>query len=208
MKTQEIIEQVNEAIKKVFERIPSGFKEYIYEQALCYELEKRNIKFHKQKRLPFYYEGQYLCSYVPDLLIPTKDGDYVLELKHKEKLRNADAIQLKRYLFNMNQSDGSLVNFQTRTILDYELVNKKELPNINQPRISEKAQQIIDAIKIVQDASDEPATVWIGQTKITKITNLNDSTVKTCLRKLADQDVLTYEKGKGYQINEYNSEVF
>ena len=209
MKTQEIIEQVNEAIKKVFERIPSGFKEYIYEEALCYELEKRNIKFHKQKRLPFYYEGQYLCSYVPDLLIPTKDGDYVLELKHKEKLRNADAIQLKRYLFNMNQRDGSLVNFQTRTILDYELVNKKELlNNTNEPKISEKAQQIIDAIKILQGASDEPATVWIGQARIAKITNLNDSTVKTWLRRLVDQDVLTYEKGKGYQINEYNAETF
>ena len=27
-------------------------------------------------------------------------------------------------------------------------------------------------------------------------------------RKLVDQDILTYEKGKGYQTNEYNSEIF
>lgn len=209
MKTQEIIEQVNDAINKVFERLPTGLKEYIYEEALCYELEKRNIKFHKQKRLPFYYEGQYLCSYVPDLLIPTKDGDYVLELKHKAKIDGKDKIQLKRYLFNMNQTDGSIINFGTRTIRDYELVDKNKLQNnTNEPKISERAQQIIDAIKIVQGASDEPATVWIGQAKITKITNLNDSTVKTWLRKLEQQDVLIYEKGKGYQINAYNSEVF
>ena len=209
MKTQEIIKQVNEAIEKVFEKIPSGFKEYIYEEALCYELEKRNIKFHKQKRLPFYYEGEFLCSYVPDLLIPTKDGDYVLELKHKARLDEKDKIQLKRYLFNLNQKDGSLVNFGTRTIRDYVLVNKNELQNnTNETKISEKGQIIIDAIRTVQDEADRPETVWLGASEITKITNLNDSTVKTWLRKLVDQDVLTYEKGKGYQTNEYNSEIF
>tara|TARA_R100000655_G_scaffold89895_1_gene130446 strand:- start:141 stop:767 length:627 start_codon:yes stop_codon:yes gene_type:complete len=208
MKTQEIIEQVNDAINKVFEGIPKGFKEYIYEEVLCYELEKRNIKFHKQKRLPFYWEGQYLCSYVPDLLIPTKDGDYVLELKHKAKIDGKDEIQLERYLFNMNQTDGSIVNFGNRTIKDYVLVDKNKLQkNTNEPRISEKAQQIIDAIKKVQDASDEPATRWIGQAEIAKITNINDSTVKSWLRKLVDQDVLIYEKGKGYQFNE-NKEIF
>ena len=200
MKTQEIIKQVNEAIEKVFEKIPSGFKEYIYEEALCYELEKRNIKFHKQKRLPFYYEGEFLCSYVPDLLIPTKDGDYVLELKHKARLDEKDEIQLKRYLFNLNQKDGSLVNFGTRTIRDYVLVDKNELQNdTNKPKISEKGQTIIDAIKTAQDKEFIPQQTWLREAEITKITNLNSATVKTLLRKLVDKDVLTYEKGKGYQ---------
>mgnify|MGYP003661571687 CR=1 FL=1 len=124
MKTQKIIKLVNEAIKEIFRQIPAGFEENIYEEALCYELEKRNIKFHRQKRLPFVYKNNYLCSYVPDLLISTEDGDYVLELKHKESLRNRDTIQLKKYLFAMDESHGSLVNFQNKKIEDYELIRK------------------------------------------------------------------------------------
>jgi len=87
-----------------------------------------------------------------------------------------------------------------------ELVDVGDMPK--KTKVSEKGQAIIDAVKSVQDKADEPATVWLGQAEITKITNLNDSTVKTWLRKLVDQDVLTYEKGKGYQTNEYNSEIF
>ena len=87
-----------------------------------------------------------------------------------------------------------------------QLVDVGDMPK--KPKVSEKGQAIIDAIKTVQDKGDEPATVWLGQAEITKITKLNDSTVKTWLRKLVEQDVLTYEKGKGYQTNEYNSEIF
>ncbi len=87
-----------------------------------------------------------------------------------------------------------------------QLVDVGDMPK--KTKVSEKGQAIIDAIRTVQDKADEPATVWLGQAEITKITNLNDSTVKTWLRKLVDQDVLTYEKGKGYQTNEYNSEIF
>jgi len=87
-----------------------------------------------------------------------------------------------------------------------ELVDVGDMPK--KTKVSEKGQAIIDAIRTVQDKADEPATVWLGQAEITKITNLNDSTVKTWLRKLVEQDVLTYEKGKGYQTNEYNSEIF
>ena len=87
-----------------------------------------------------------------------------------------------------------------------EIIDAGDMPK--KTKVSEKGQAIIDAIRTVQDKADEPATVWLGQAEITKITNLNDSTVKTWLRKLVDQDVLTYEKGKGYQTNEYNSEIF
>lgn len=87
-----------------------------------------------------------------------------------------------------------------------ELIDSADMPK--KTRISEKGQAIIDAIRTAQDKADEPATVWLGQAEIAKITNLNDSTVKTWLRKLVDQDILTYEKGKGYQTNEYNSEIF
>jgi len=87
-----------------------------------------------------------------------------------------------------------------------ELIDAGDMPK--KTKVSEKGQTIIDAVKSVQDKASEPATVWLGQAEITKITNLNDSTVKTWLRKLVDQDVLTYEKGKGYQTNEYNSEIF
>ena len=87
-----------------------------------------------------------------------------------------------------------------------ELIDAVDMPKPT--KISEKGQTIINTIKSAQDKADEPATVWLGQAEITRITDLNPSTVKTWLTKLVDQDVLTYEKGKGYQTNEYNSEIF
>ena len=87
-----------------------------------------------------------------------------------------------------------------------ELIDAGDMPK--KTKISEKGQAIIDAIKNIQDKADEPATIWLGQAEIREITNINDSTVKTWLRKLVEQDILTYEKGKGYQTNEYNSEIF
>ena len=87
-----------------------------------------------------------------------------------------------------------------------ELIDAGDMPK--KTKISEKGQAIIDAIKNIQDKADEPATIWLGQAEIREITNINDSTVKTWLRKLVEQDILTYEKGTGYQTNEYNSEIF
>ena len=192
MKTQEIIEQVNEAIDEVFKTIPAGFKEYIYESALCYELEKRNIKYYQQKILPFYYKGEYLCSYIPDLLIPTKDGNYVLELKHKASLDDRDKIQLQRYLFGMDERHGSLVNFQTRDIEDYELVPKKH-----------KKEKIVNKAKIIVDS------ILDGKNKFKEIeehTNMNRNTLKVWLKKLIDDDVVVKKKEIGYIFNALNND--
>ena len=193
MKTQKIIKQVNEAIKKVFKTIPSGFGEYVYEE----ELEKMNIKFRRQKRLPFYYKGEYLCSYVPDLLIPTKDGDYILELKHKASLDKRDEIQLQRYLFGMNESQGSLINFQTRTVEDYELVKKNK--NKDKLKKLDAEQKIIYCLNNAQESSD--VVVWLKRSQIEQNTNINRNTLAKKLKNLVEKNVLSYDREKGYTIN-------
>ena len=51
------------AAMEVHRELGSGFLEYIYEEALCYELNLREISFERQKELDIYYK---------DLLIPRK----------------------------------------------------------------------------------------------------------------------------------------
>jgi hypothetical protein len=133
-----------------------------------------------------------LCSYIPDLLIPTKDGNYVLELKHKASLDDRDKIQLQRYLFGMDERHGSLVNFQTRDIEDYELVPKKH-----------KKEKIVNKAKIIVDS------ILDGKNKFKEIeehTNMNRNTLKVWLKKLIDDDVVVKKKEIGYIFNALNND--
>jgi len=49
------------AAMEVHRELGLGFLEYVYEEALCYELNLREISFERQKELNIYYK---------DLLIP------------------------------------------------------------------------------------------------------------------------------------------
>ena len=88
-----------------------------------------------------------------------------------------------------------------------ELIDVADMPK--KSKITENDKAIINAIRTAQDKADEPATAWLGQAEIAGLVpHIPNNTVKSSLRKLADQDILTYQKGKGYQTDEYNSELF
>lgn len=94
---------------RVHKNLGPGLLERLYEEALCYELERKNIAFEAQKILPVPYEDIILKSeFRLDLLV---DDKVVVELKNVEKLLPIHEAQLLTYLKVTNKKIGLLLNF-------------------------------------------------------------------------------------------------
>jgi len=97
------------AAMEVHRTLGPGFLEYVYEEALCYEFEQRDINFERQKELDIYYK---------DLLIPKKykvdivvEDKVIIELKATSGLTEIDEAQLINYLKATRKKIGLLLNF-------------------------------------------------------------------------------------------------
>ena len=90
--TQEIIG----AAMDVHRELGSGFLEYVYEEALCYELNLRKIPFERQKELDIQYKDLLIPrKYKPDLTIENK---VIVEIKAITGLTELEEAQLLNYL--------------------------------------------------------------------------------------------------------------
>lgn len=94
---------------EVHKTLGPGFLEYVYEEALCYELRKMNIPYEQQVDLNIYYK---------DLLIPKKyradvyvDKKVLVENKAEKQLTPVDEAQLIHYLKATKVKIGLLLNF-------------------------------------------------------------------------------------------------
>lgn len=95
---------------KVHKELGPGLLESTYERCLCYELEKNNIKYDSQVKLPILYDGKLKIEegYRIDILIEDK---IILELKAIESLKRIHEAQLLTYLKLSNKKLGFLINF-------------------------------------------------------------------------------------------------
>lgn len=95
---------------KVHKELGPGLLESTYERCLCYELEKNNIKYSSQVKLPILYDGKLKIEegYRIDILIEDK---IILELKAIESLKRIHEAQLLTYLKLSNKKLGFLINF-------------------------------------------------------------------------------------------------
>ena len=108
--TQEIIG----AAMEVHRELGSGFLEYVYEEAICYELNSRKIYFERQKELDIYYKDLIIPGkYKPDLMIENK---VIVELKAKINLTEIDEAQLLNYLKATKIRVGLLLNFSKKSL--------------------------------------------------------------------------------------------
>jgi len=91
----EFNEVENSAATCVHKILGPGLLESIYEEALCYELHLRGVKFDRQKTVPIPYKGVKLNTPLRmDLLVENK---VIVELKAKERLSPIDKPQLLTY---------------------------------------------------------------------------------------------------------------
>jgi len=102
------------AALEVHRELGCGFLEYVYEEALCYELEIRNLSFERQKDIDIQYKDIIIPKkYTPDILIENK---VIVEIKATKALTEIDEAQLPNYLKATKIRIGLLMNFGTKSL--------------------------------------------------------------------------------------------
>lgn len=115
MTVNEITYEIRGAIYYVYKELGPGLLESVYEEALCFELERRGLKVERQVQVPVMYKGNVLKTELRlDVLVEDK---VIVELKSVEEMKKVFAKQLLTYLRLMDKKIGLLVNFNTDNIL-------------------------------------------------------------------------------------------
>ena len=63
---------------EVSNTLGAGFLENVYEKALCVELERKGLSFHRQKSVVVKYKGVLVGEYITDIIV---EDSLLLELK-------------------------------------------------------------------------------------------------------------------------------
>jgi GxxExxY protein len=82
--------------------------ESIYEEALCHELQLRNIPYVRQKETDVLYKGKVIKGQRLDLVV---NDEVVVELKSVRKLDEIFTAQILSYLKSTGLRRGLLINF-------------------------------------------------------------------------------------------------
>jgi GxxExxY protein len=91
-----------------------GLLESIYDQALCVELQRRNLLVNRQRELPIVYKGVSLeGGFRIDIMV---EEMVIIEVKAVEKLLPVHEAQLLTYLKLANLKLGLLMNFNSTVV--------------------------------------------------------------------------------------------
>ena len=123
MTDSEITYQIRGAAYDVYKALGPGLLESVYEEAMVFELQQRDLKFERQKEVSINYKGNILNSPLRlDLLVENR---IVIELKSVEEMRPVYWKQTLTYLRLLNLHIGILVNFSSDSIKDdiYRIAN-------------------------------------------------------------------------------------
>ncbi len=124
MTENEIAKIAVDTCYQIHTKLGSGLFESVYEEVLCYELEKREINFSRQKAIPIIWDEVKLeIGFRADIIVENK---VVLEIKSIEQVAPVHQKQLLTYLKLTNLKLGLLINFNTPLIKDgiQRIVNK------------------------------------------------------------------------------------
>ncbi|HAD03932.1 MAG: hypothetical protein A2091_05010 [Desulfuromonadales bacterium GWD2_61_12] len=108
-------EQIIGGAIEVHRVLGPGLLESLYEKALCYELEKRNLSVQNQLEIPIMYKGHALGTHRLDLLV---ENQVIVELKAVDRFDPVHQAQLLGYLKLANKSLGLLINFNVPALKD------------------------------------------------------------------------------------------
>ena len=106
---KDLTKKIIGAAMEVHRELGPGFLEYVYEEALSYELTLREILFKRQKELDIHYKSLLILrKYTPDFVIEDK---VIVEIKASSCLTVNDEAQLLNYLKVTKLRVGLLLNF-------------------------------------------------------------------------------------------------
>ena len=124
MTENEISKMVYDLCLMIHRKYGPGLFERVYEEILCYELNKMNIYFTRQEEIQLVHEEIKMeVGFKADLIIEHK---VILELKSVEELMPVHYKQLLTYLKLTDLKLGLLINFNVNLMKDgiHRIVNK------------------------------------------------------------------------------------
>jgi GxxExxY protein len=124
MSENEISKVVFDLCLLVHKKYGPGLFESVYEEIICYELNKLNISFTRQQAIPLIHEEIKMdVGFRADVIIENK---VVIELKSVENLSPVHQKQLLTYLKLTDMKLGLLINFNVVLLKDgiHRIVNK------------------------------------------------------------------------------------
>lgn len=114
MKPNDITYKIISAIYNVYNSLGPGLLESVYEEALCYEMEKIGLSVERQKEVTLYYDDIQLHTKLRlDILV---ENEVIVEVKSVEELANVHYLQIDTYMRLSNIKLGIIVNFNTDDI--------------------------------------------------------------------------------------------
>ncbi|MCE2471613.1 MAG: GxxExxY protein [Anaerolineae bacterium] len=90
-----------------------GLLESLYEEALCVELEERNLSYERQKLLEIDYKERNIGNFFIDIMVENR---VIVELKSVKNLLPVHDAQLLCYLRLTNIRIGLLINFNVANL--------------------------------------------------------------------------------------------
>lgn len=115
MTNNEITEKIIGCDITVHKILGPGLLESAYEECLCHEMYKNNLKFERQKPLPLIYKDVRLdCGYRIDLLVEEK---IIVEIKTVDKINDVHLAQVLTYLRLSKCSIGLIMNFNVNQLI-------------------------------------------------------------------------------------------
>jgi GxxExxY protein len=108
MKNRRLSKQVIECAQNVSRELGAGFLEKVYENALCIELKRAGIHFHRQQIYGIRYRNEDIGNYIADLVIEDK---LLVELKALSAFTGEHESQVMNYLKASGLKVGLLLNF-------------------------------------------------------------------------------------------------
>ena len=90
-----------------------GFKERIYHEAMCLELDSRGLKFECEKSVEVRYKSWSIPGQKIDLIV---GGVVLVEIKAVARLKELHRSQVISYLKTTGLRVGFLMNFNTRLL--------------------------------------------------------------------------------------------
>jgi GxxExxY protein len=92
-----------------------GFREKIYERALCLELDASGLKFECEKPIDVRFREWLIPGQKVDLLV---EGCILVEMKVVPKLRRLHRLQVLSYMKTLDLRIGLLINFNVPVLKD------------------------------------------------------------------------------------------
>ena len=111
---KDLTKEIIGAAMEVHRELGPGFLEYVYQEALYYELDLRKVTFERHPKLDIYYKALLIPrKYEPDLIV---DNKVVVEIKALSRLTKVEEAQLMNYLKATKIRVGLLLNFGTSSL--------------------------------------------------------------------------------------------